>query len=74
MYEEIKEKPKNQLKPLAEFLECPLSIEEENCGVVDEILRICSFENLSNLKVNTNGKLCTGEGNKMFFRKGEIGD
>ncbi|KAK4716131.1 hypothetical protein R3W88_014469 [Solanum pinnatisectum] len=65
---------KIQLKRLAEFLECPLSIEEENCGVVDEILRMCSFENLSNLKVNTNGKLSTGEENKMFFRKGEIGD
>ncbi|XP_059315981.1 LOW QUALITY PROTEIN: cytosolic sulfotransferase 12-like [Lycium ferocissimum] len=74
MYEEIKEQPKIQLKRLAEFLECPFSIEEENCGVVDEILRLCSFENLSNLEVNTNGKLSTGEENKMFFRRGEVGD
>ncbi|XP_049386207.1 cytosolic sulfotransferase 12-like [Solanum stenotomum] len=74
MYEEMKEKPKIQLKRLAEFLECQFSIEEENCGVVDEILKMCSFENLSNLKVNTNEKLPTGEGNKTYFRKGEIGD
>ncbi|XP_055805842.1 cytosolic sulfotransferase 12-like [Solanum dulcamara] len=74
MFEEIKEQPKIHLKRLAEFLECPFSIEEENCGVVDEILRMCSFENLSNLEVNTNGKLSTGEGTKMFFRRGEIGD
>ncbi|XP_060215854.1 cytosolic sulfotransferase 12-like [Lycium barbarum] len=74
MYEEIKQQPKIQLRRLAEFLECPFSIEEENCGVVDEILRMCSFENLSNLEVNTNGKLSTGEKNKVFFRKGEVGD
>ncbi|XP_049404463.1 cytosolic sulfotransferase 12-like [Solanum stenotomum] len=74
MYEEIKEKPKFQLKRLAEFLEFPFSIEEENCGVVDEILRMCSFENLSNLDVNINGKLSTGEETKMFFRRGEVGD
>ncbi|KAH0669475.1 hypothetical protein KY285_023641 [Solanum tuberosum] len=74
MYEEIKEKPKIQLKCLADFLECPFSIEEENCGVVNEILRMCSFENLRNLEVNTNGKLSTGEGNKVLFHRGEIGD
>ncbi|KAG5606027.1 hypothetical protein H5410_027519 [Solanum commersonii] len=74
MYEEIKEKPKIHLKRLAEFLECPFSKEEENCGVVNEILRMCSFENLRNLEVNTNGKLSTGEGNKVLFRRGEIGD
>ncbi|KAK4726790.1 hypothetical protein R3W88_031707 [Solanum pinnatisectum] len=74
MYEEMKEKPKVQLNRLTEFLECQFSIEEENCEVVDEILKMCSFENLSNLEVNTNEKLSTREGNKMFFRKGEIGD
>nr|XP_004247253.1 cytosolic sulfotransferase 12-like [Solanum lycopersicum] len=74
MYEEIKKQPKIQLKRLAEFLECPFSNEEENCGVVDEILRVCSFENLRNLEVNTNGKLSAGVANKNFFRRGEIGD
>ncbi|PHU02246.1 Cytosolic sulfotransferase 5 [Capsicum chinense] len=61
MYEEIKAQPKLQLKRLAEFLECPFSLEEENCGVVDEILRMCSFENLCNLEVNKNGKSSLSE-------------
>nr|XP_004253506.1 cytosolic sulfotransferase 12-like [Solanum lycopersicum] len=74
MYEEIKKKPKVQLKRLAEFLECLISPEEENSGVVDEILKMCSFENLRNLEVNTNGKFSTGEEYNLFFRKGEIGD
>ncbi|KAK4731543.1 hypothetical protein R3W88_024531 [Solanum pinnatisectum] len=77
MYEELKKQPKIQLKHLAEFLECPFSIEEENCGVVDEILRRCSFgnlRNLRNLEVNTNGKLSAGVANKNFFRRGEVGD
>ncbi|XP_049364815.1 cytosolic sulfotransferase 11-like [Solanum verrucosum] len=74
MYEEIKEKPTILLKRLAEFLEFPFSIEEENCGVNDEILRMCSFDNLSNLDVNINGKLSTGEETKMLFRRGEVGD
>uniref|UniRef100_A0A3Q7IDC7 Sulfotransferase n=1 Tax=Solanum lycopersicum TaxID=4081 RepID=A0A3Q7IDC7_SOLLC len=74
MYEEIKKKPKVQLKRLVEFLECPNSTEEENCGVVDEILKMCNFENLKNLEVNTNGQFSTGETYNLFFRKGEIGD
>ncbi|KAG5603622.1 hypothetical protein H5410_025114 [Solanum commersonii] len=74
MYEEIKAQPKLQLKRLVEFLECQFSIEEEKCGVVDEILRMCSFDNLSNLEVNRNGKLSSGEKNKVFFRRGEVGD
>ncbi|KAK4727093.1 hypothetical protein R3W88_032010 [Solanum pinnatisectum] len=45
-----------------------------NSGVVDEILQMCSIENLSNLMVNTNGKFSTGEEYKLFFRRGEIGD
>ncbi|KAH0675395.1 hypothetical protein KY285_023196 [Solanum tuberosum] len=74
MYEEIKAQPKLHLKHLAEFLECQFSIEEEKCGVVDEILRMCSFDNLSNLEVNRNGKLSSGEENNAYFRKGEVGD
>ncbi|XP_021756258.1 cytosolic sulfotransferase 12-like [Chenopodium quinoa] len=73
-YEDLKEQPKLYLKKLAEFWECPFSSEEENNGVVDEILSLCSFDNLSNLEVNKIGKLSTGEHNEAFFRKGEVGD
>ncbi|XP_047255437.1 uncharacterized protein LOC107848400 isoform X2 [Capsicum annuum] len=49
--------------------------EEENHGVVDQIVRMCSFENLSNLEVNKNGKSSASEMEyKVFFRKGEVGD
>ncbi|XP_021729093.1 cytosolic sulfotransferase 12-like [Chenopodium quinoa] len=73
-YEELKEQPKLYLKKLAEFWGCSFSLEEENNGVVEEILGLCSFENLSNLEVNKNGKLSSGVHNKVFFRKGEVGD
>ncbi|KAF5199537.1 Cytosolic sulfotransferase [Thalictrum thalictroides] len=73
-YEEIKAEPKVHLNRLAEFLGYPFSLEEEKLGVVDEILNLCSFDSLSNLEVNRMGKLSTGEDNKAFFRKGEVGD
>ncbi|KAA8529298.1 hypothetical protein F0562_033903 [Nyssa sinensis] len=73
-YEEMKEQPTVHLRKIAEFLGCPFSAEEEAKGVVDEILELCSFDNLSNLEVNKTGKLSSGEENKAFFRRGEVGD
>ncbi|XVE74392.1 hypothetical protein DITRI_Ditri12bG0013600 [Diplodiscus trichospermus] len=73
-YEEMKEHPKAQLVRLAQFLGLPFSYEEETSGVVDGILKLCSFENLSNLEVNKTGKLASGEEYKAFFRRGEVGD
>ncbi|OWM71891.1 hypothetical protein CDL15_Pgr017774 [Punica granatum] len=73
-YEEMTEKPSEQLKRLAGFLGCPFSEDEEANGGGDEILRLCSFDNLSKLEVNRSGKLPTGEENRLFFRKGEVGD
>ncbi|PQQ17036.1 cytosolic sulfotransferase 12-like [Prunus yedoensis var. nudiflora] len=73
-FEEMKEEPTLHLRRLAEFLGCPFSPEEEAQGVADDILRLCSFDNLSNLDVNKNGKLSFGVENIAFFRKGEVGD
>ncbi|KAG8383006.1 hypothetical protein BUALT_Bualt05G0139000 [Buddleja alternifolia] len=73
-FEEIKEQPGIHLRRLAGFLGCPFSEDEENEGLVEEILKMCSFDNLSSLEVNMNGKLSSGEENKAFFRRGEIGD
>ncbi|XAR65314.1 Steroid sulfotransferase [Bertholletia excelsa] len=73
-YEEIKENPEQHLMRLAEFLGCPFSLEGEASGVVQEILELCSFDKLSNLEVNKNGKLSSGEEHKAFFRRGEVGD
>ncbi|OWM89450.1 cytosolic sulfotransferase 5-like [Punica granatum] len=73
-YEEMKDKQSEHLKRLADFLGCPLSEDEEANVGVDEILRLCSFDNLSKLEVNQTGKLELGLENKFFFRKGEVGD
>lgn len=73
-YEEMKREPRIQLRRLSEFLGCPFSLEEENSGVLDEILELCSFENLSNLEVNSIGRLHSGEEHQAFFRRGEVGD
>ncbi|XP_060182926.1 cytosolic sulfotransferase 12-like [Lycium barbarum] len=73
-YEEVKEQPLSHLRRLAEFLDCPFSLEEEERGLVDEIIKLCSFDNLSNLEVNKSGKTLFGNDNGVFFRKGEAGD
>lgn len=73
-YEELKEQPSLRLKMLAEFLGCPFSPAEEANGLVDDILKLCSFDNLSNLEVNRNGKMSSGEGYNTFFRRGVVGD
>ncbi|CAH8256098.1 unnamed protein product [Arabidopsis lyrata] len=42
VYEEMKAKPRDQIKRLADFLDCPFTKEEEEKGSVDEILNFCS--------------------------------
>lgn len=73
-YEDMKNEPKVQLRKLSEFLGCPFSLEEEKSGVLDGILELCSFENLSNLEVNKIGRLPIGAEHQAFFRRGEVGD
>ncbi|XP_052176272.1 cytosolic sulfotransferase 12-like [Diospyros lotus] len=73
-YEEMKENPNLYVRKLAEFLGCPFSQEEDASGLVDEVVKLCSFGNLSNLEVNKNGKLSSGVENRVFFRRGEVGD
>ncbi|XP_062111317.1 cytosolic sulfotransferase 12-like [Humulus lupulus] len=73
-YDEMKKEPFFHVKKLAEFLGFPFSLQEEANGDVSRILELCSFDNLSNLLVNKNGKQPSGEENKTFFRRGEVGD
>lgn len=73
-YEDMKEKPGVHLRRLADFLNCPFSVDEEESGLVEEVLKLTSFDNLSNLEVNKNGVLPNGMANSAFFRKGEVGD
>ncbi|KAK3011914.1 hypothetical protein RJ639_013007 [Escallonia herrerae] len=77
-YEDMKREPSVHLKRLAEFMGQPFSMEEEKKGLVEEILKLCSFENLSNLEVNKAGIQHFSDQlvieNRHFFRKGQIGD
>ena len=45
------------LKRLVELMGCPFSAKEEKQGLVNEILEMCSFENLRNLEVNKTRRL-----------------
>jgi len=57
---------------------CSFTLEEEEEGEVQKIIGMCSFEKLSNLEVNKNGKCLLDISipipNSIFFRKGEISD
>ncbi|TYJ38748.1 hypothetical protein E1A91_A04G014000v1 [Gossypium mustelinum] len=62
----------------------PIQLDEafrrnNNKGVPENIVQMCSFENLSGLEVNKTGKHCEGQGNlgfenNIFFRKEKLGD
>ena len=74
-YEDLKEDITFNLKKLAEFLGIPFTEKEENDGVVEEISRLCSFDNLRNLEVNRTGFYQNaGPSNSTFFRKAKVGD
>ncbi|KAK8977908.1 hypothetical protein V6N11_059538 [Hibiscus sabdariffa] len=51
-YEDVKKQPWDCVRKVAEFLEVPFSPEEENKGIVEGIVKLCSFENMSNQEVN----------------------
>lgn len=74
-YEDVKE-PSGCVRKVAEFLGVPFSPEEEKKWIVEEIVKLCSFESLSNQDVNKSDTR-SGENpmsNSDFFRKGEVGD
>ncbi|KAJ1375221.1 Sulfotransferase domain [Sesbania bispinosa] len=73
-YEDLKEDVNCQVKRVAEFLGCPFTREEECSGVVENIIKLCSFEKMKELEVNTSRTLSRSVENKHFFRKAEIGD
>ncbi|KAL3504481.1 hypothetical protein ACH5RR_034322 [Cinchona calisaya] len=77
-YEEVKGNTLFSVRKLAEFIGKPFSDKEEMERVPQRIVELCSFENLSNLKVNKEGKrLSVGPleiDHSAFFRKGMSGD
>ncbi|KAI7754874.1 hypothetical protein M8C21_025133 [Ambrosia artemisiifolia] len=71
-YEDMKTDTTNTLRCLAKFLGYPFTEEEEAKGTVEEIAKLCCFENLS--EVNKHGTLSIGIPNYAFFREGKVGD
>ncbi|KAK7314118.1 hypothetical protein VNO77_39328 [Canavalia gladiata] len=73
-YEELKKHVNFNVKRIAEFLGCPFTQEEENNGVLEGIIKLCSFEKMKELEVNKSGTFGRHFEKKHLFRKAEIGD
>nr|CAB3483474.1 unnamed protein product [Digitaria exilis] len=77
-YDEMMAQPAKHVKMLAEFLDVPFTSDEVNSGVVEEVVKLCSFHYLKNLPVNSDGVAgpvgAVRTKNSIFFRKGEVGD
>lgn len=56
-YEHLKNKIMFYVKRMVQFMSCPFFLEEEDKGMVQKIIDLCSFENLSKLEVNRSGQL-----------------
>ncbi|CAK7336399.1 unnamed protein product [Dovyalis caffra] len=71
-YEDLKEDISFNLKKLGEFLGFPFS-EKEKEGVIEEIPKLCSFDNPKDLEVNKTGVFeSSGAPNSTFFRKAKL--
>ncbi|KAL9392625.1 hypothetical protein Peur_016545 [Populus x canadensis] len=77
-YEDLKKDTTFYVQKLARFMECPFSVDEKSKGVVKDIIKLCSLENLSNLEVNKAGTFHLGSkakvDNNAFFWRGNVGD
>ncbi|CAI9095108.1 OLC1v1030969C1 [Oldenlandia corymbosa var. corymbosa] len=75
-FEDLKKDINSSVKKIAEHLGCAFSPEEENGGLVEEISKLCSIDNLKNLECNQKGETETVHkaAHNSFFRKGEVGD
>ncbi|MFQ6652142.1 hypothetical protein Gotur_024140 [Gossypium turneri] len=75
-YEDVKKEPLGCVRKVANFLGVPFTPEEENKEIVGEIVKLCSFENMSNQDVNKSDTRSQEKpiSNSDFFRKGEVGD
>uniref|UniRef100_A0A0E0FB46 Sulfotransferase n=1 Tax=Oryza meridionalis TaxID=40149 RepID=A0A0E0FB46_9ORYZ len=74
VYEDLLRDPANIVRKLADFLGQPFSSTEEEAGLVTDIVRLCSFENLKSLEVNKMGEASFAFPNASYFRKGKAGD
>ncbi|OWM87280.1 hypothetical protein CDL15_Pgr022387 [Punica granatum] len=73
-YEDMKEDIIGSVKKIADFMGVPFSEEEEKSGTIEEIVKMCSLDNLKELDVNKTGSCMPLFANKYYFRKGEVGN
>ncbi|CAM0147812.1 unnamed protein product [Urochloa decumbens] len=77
-YEDLMSEPVKYVKRLAAFLGVPFSTKEEEDGIPEEVVRLCSFDKLSTLHTNQTGDMVRRANliieNSAFFRKGKVGD
>ncbi|CAL5006704.1 unnamed protein product [Urochloa decumbens] len=77
-YEDMILEPIKYVIRLATFLGAPFSTKEEEDGIPEEVVRLCSFEKLSNLQINQTGEFSRRDNlvldKSAFFRKGKVGD
>ncbi|KAF8084232.1 hypothetical protein N665_0728s0018 [Sinapis alba] len=87
-YETIRADPLPYVKRLAEFMGYGFTAEEEEKGVVEKVVNLCSFESLKNVEANKGekdkedikGKVSRDDvpskfyPNSAYFRKGKVGD
>ncbi|KAF2321428.1 hypothetical protein GH714_041021 [Hevea brasiliensis] len=55
VYEDLKKDTVSNVKKLAEFMGYPFTPEEEKRGVVQQIIDLCSFDSLRNMKASKSG-------------------
>ncbi|CAN4084113.1 unnamed protein product [Withania somnifera] len=77
-YEELTKDTSFYVRKLAEFMGKPFLRDEDEEGLPERIVKLCSFENLSNLEVIKKGKHRPTASfqidNNTYFRKGKPGD
>lgn len=70
----MKDEPLVQLRRLRHFLKKTFYEEEENSGLPDQIIELCSFDSMSKIKVNKTGYLGGEVKNDIYFQSGVAGD
>uniref|UniRef100_A0A0E0LA20 Sulfotransferase n=1 Tax=Oryza punctata TaxID=4537 RepID=A0A0E0LA20_ORYPU len=75
-YEELLRDPTSNVRKLAQFVGLPFSDAEEEVGVVDTIVKLCSLDNLRSLETNRTGYVDKRMNlrRETLFRKGIAGD
>ncbi|ESW05668.1 hypothetical protein PHAVU_011G199500 [Phaseolus vulgaris] len=72
-YEDLKEDTVFHVKRIADFLDSPITQGRESNTLIENIIKLCGFEKMKDLKVNKSGYIF-GVEKKIFFQKSKIGD